>query len=68
LLNTTELRRRLINCNYQKTKKVPIHKKPPYLLAGQKACPRKSDQKKEIGREEGRHSESALYMYHESLC
>jgi len=42
LLNAMELRPRLINCNCQKTEKVPIHKKPPNLLAGLKACPGKA--------------------------
>ena len=38
-----ELMPRLINCNFQKkTEKVPIHKKPPNLLAGLNACPRKA--------------------------
>ena len=49
-----ELRPRLINCNCQKTEKVHIHKKPPNLLAGLKACLRKGEARMEWeGRKEG---------------
>ena len=47
MLNVMEPRPRLINCNCQKTEKVPIHKKPPNLLAGLKACPRKGEERME---------------------
>jgi len=42
-----ELRPTLINCNCQKTEKVPIHKKPTNLLAGLKAWPRKGEERME---------------------
>jgi len=61
-----ELRPMLINCNCQKTEKVPIHKKPPN---GQKSCPRKVEERMEWeGRKEGaQRVHYNLYMYHELL-
>ena len=57
MINAMELRPRLINCNCQKKlEKVPIHKKPPNLLAlaGLKACPQKGEERMEWeGRKEG---------------
>jgi len=54
LLNAMELRPRLINCNCKNTETVPIHKKPPNLLARLKACPRKGEERMGWeGRKEG---------------